>query len=146
MTKNNKNSFVVAMNNPGSRTDSFYKEQLLRDARALGLTISGEDYPAVRSGIDLANTGNIISVGTSDQFDVDWIRRPGFVCERGLKPVYNIVEDWNTIQKSLVKYAEEKYGMPLYNGKKVTFHKGFVKVGTDLIYNDEIAQICVRLR
>lgn len=146
MTKNTKNSFVVVMNNPGSRTDEFYKKQLLKDARALGLTIAGEDYPPVRSGIDMATTGNAITVGTSDHFDMDWIRRPGYICERGLKPIYNIVEDWNTIQSKLNTYAEEKYGMRLANGKRVTFYKGFVKVGTDIIYNDEVAVMCVRLK
>lgn len=146
MTKNNKNSFAVLLNNPGSRTDEFYKNLLLKEARANGLTIAGEDRPYVTHGVDYASTGNLITVGTADNHDVEWVRRPAYLAERGVKPIYNIVEDWNTIVSSMRTYAEDKYGMRLRNGKKVTFHKDFVKVGTDIITNYEIGYIALNLR
>jgi hypothetical protein len=146
MTKNNKNSFAVRLNNPGSRTDAFYKERLLAEARKNGLSIAGEDRPYVTHGVDYATSGNLITVGTADNHDVEWVRRPEYLCERGVKPIYDIVEDWNTIVSSMRTYAEEKYGMRLGNGKKVTFHKDFVKIGTDIITNYEIGYIALNLR
>ena len=142
----NKNSFVVVLNNRNSRTDEYYTAMLLKKARGLGLTIAGEDWPDVRHGVEYAGTGNVLTFGTAKNHDVDWVRRPEYIAEKGYKPVYYIVEDWNTINTSLDKYADEKYGMRLSNGKRVTFHKDFVKIGTDIYTNREIGQITLRLR
>ena len=92
-----------AVNN---RTAKFYRDNILRNARELNLTIAGEDFPPVHSGIvDDAGYGNLLTVGTAPKHDLEWIRRPEFACEKGYKPIYDIIEDYNEIIKNMIKYA-----------------------------------------
>lgn len=144
MTKNNPNSFAVDMTQLSKNdvTARFYKEQLIANAKLAGLAVA--EFPFVRSGIDQAGAGNALTIGTSDKFDMDWVRRPQFLCERGIKPIYDIVDDWNEINAALVKYADEKYGLRTKDGAKITIHKDFVKVGYHVIPNDTLAEIIVR--
>lgn len=145
MTKNNKNSLVIDMSKTiTNATADFYKREFLKNARNLGLSIAGEDIPPVLSGIEEAGMGNLLTVGTADNHDVEWIRRPQFACERGLKPVYDIVDDWNEIQEALVKFYEEKYGLRTKDGAKITIHDGYVKVGYHIITDDTLAEVIAR--
>jgi len=146
MTKNNKNSFVIDTISAGNKnTVRFYLSELTENVRAKGLTVSGLDWPPVMSGIDQAELDSIITIGTSDKFDMDWIRRRGFACERGLKPVLNLVEDWAEIQDKLALYAVEKRAFTTRCGDKVTFHKGFVKVGRTIITDAELSKMYNRI-
>lgn len=145
MTKNRTNSFVIdTISASNGNTVRFYLGELIENAKAKGLTISGLDWPPVMSGIDMATLGSLITVGTSDKFDMDWIRRRGFACERGLKPVLNLVDDWAEIQEKLALYAVEKKAFTTRCGDKVTFHKGFVKVGKTIITDAELSKIYTR--
>lgn len=134
MTKNDKKngSFAVNLGNHKS-TAAFYKEQFLREVdKYPQLTVDGEDWPPVRSGINEAGANNLITVGTSDRHDVSWIRRPGFACERGIKPIYDIVEDWNEAKTSLRNFVNNKYGFRLPSGMKVQIHESFVRIGSKI--------------
>lgn len=146
MTKNNKNSFVIDTVSAETKgTVRFYLGELINNAQELGLTISGLDRPPVLNGIDQATLGNLITIGTSGTHDMDWIRRRQFAAERGLKPILNLVEDWAEIQERLALYAVEKKSFVTRTGDKVTFHKGFVKVGNTIITNEEVAKMYKRL-
>ena len=145
MTRNNKNSFVVSMDtlSKNDRTAEFYKTQFINNVKQLtGMTISQDSF--FTRGISQAGAGNAITVGTSGKYDVDWVERLQFICERGLKPVYNLVEDWNEINAALVKYADEKYGLRTQDGVRITMHKDFIKVGHHIITNETLAEILVR--
>lgn len=148
MTKNNKNSFVISFENVYNKaTADFYKKRYADKARELGLTISGEDYPRVRRGvIDHLTKGGLMTVGTSGTHDVEWIERLAFAAERGLNPVFDAVEDYNEAVGKMVKYAEDKYGMRLSSGARVTFHRGFVKIGHVIIPNRELKTIVILSR
>lgn len=122
-------------------TMDFYKRQFLQNARDLGLTISGENPPRVKSGIEEAGHGNILTVGTSSKHDVEWIRRPQYACEKGRTPVLDIVDDWNEVNRLLLRYFEEKYQMKLRSGATATVHDGFVKIGTEIVTFDELKKI-----
>lgn len=146
MTKNGKYSFAITSKKALTEaTARFYFNEFLKECRKRGLSISGEDYPAVRRGIEYIRLGHTMTVGTSGTHDVDWIERDGFVCERGLKPIYDLVEDWNVIVKKLADYAESK-AMRTVGGRKITFHAGFVMVGDEIIPNEDFAKIVARLK
>ena len=124
------------------KTAQFYKDQLIKNAKAAGLTVA--EYPYVRRGIDEAGAGNVLSFFTSDKFDMDWGQRPQFYCERGIKPVYDLVDDWNEVNAALVKGADVKYGLRTKDGAKITVHKDFIKVGHHVVTNETLAEIIVR--
>ncbi len=146
MTKNGEYSFAITSKKALTKaTAAFYFNEFLREARKRNLTISGEDYPIVRRGIEKICLGHTMTVGTSGTHDIDWIERDGFVCERGLKPIFDLVEDWNVIVKKLADYAESK-GLRTLRGTKITFHAGFVMVGDEIIPNEDFAKIVARLK
>jgi len=142
-TTDRKNlSFVIDMTKAvNDRTAKFYKERVIENADNLGLTIAGLDYPPVRSGISQATYGNLLTVGTAPNHDMEWVRRPEFACEKGYKPVLDIIEDYNKIIEKMVRYAEAKNVLRIRSGAKVTFHDGFVKVGTEIITFEELDEI-----
>ncbi len=146
MTKNGKYSFAITSKKALTKaTAAFYFNEFLREVRKNGLTITGEDYPAVRRGIENIAFGNTMTVGTSGTHDIDFIERDGFVCERGLKPIYDLVEDWNIIVKKLAEYVDSK-ALRTLRGTKITFHAGFVMVGDEIIPNEDFAKIVARLK
>jgi len=137
-----RTNFVVDMTDTtNDRTARFYKEHILSHARKLGLTIAGEDIPTVRSGIAEAGMGNLLTVGTAPNHDLEWVRRTEFACEKGYKPVYDIVEDYNAIIENLYKYAYEVNRVMLISGAEATVHDGFIKIGTEIITFDELDKI-----
>lgn len=139
MTKNNNNSFVIdTISAETGNTVRFYLGELINKVQDFGLTVSGLDFPPVRRGINQIELGSLITIGTSDKFDIDWIARRGFACERGLKPVLHLVDDWAEIVEKLAIYANEKKSFVTRYGDKVTYHKGFVKVGKTIITNEEL--------
>lgn len=147
MTKNNKNSFVISFENTyNAATAEFYRNRYLDKARELGLTVAGEDYPRVRRGVLHASKGNAMTIGTAKNHDVEWIERLAFAAERGLSPIFDGVKDYHEAVGKMVKYAEEKYGMRLSSGARVTFHKGFVKIGHTIIPNNELRTIVIMTR
>jgi len=128
-----------------NRTAKFYMDRVMEHVNELGLTTAGEDFPPVKSPVDEAGFGNLLTVGTAPNHDVEWIRRPEFACEKGYKPVYDIIEDYNDIVKKLIQYAEEKNTINLRYGGKVTFHDGFIKVGIEIVTYDELYKIARKL-
>lgn len=109
MTKNI--SFIVdmteAMTNATART---YRKYIVNLAEDLGLKVSTTGVTAKR-GMEFAGLGNFLSVGTvfdKTGVDVEWIERLGYVCEKKYKPVYDIVDDIETIVSKLREYAANK--------------------------------------
>lgn len=146
MTKNTKYSFVVDSKYAVTgATVRLYIEEILKIARAGGLKISGEDLPLVRRGIEQIRLGNLMTVGTSGTHDIDWIERPAFACERSLKPVYDLVDDYKIITKKLVEYIESK-ALRTLNGTIITFHAGFVKIGREIIPNEVFAAMVAKIK
>jgi len=121
-----------------------YLEELVKRAQNLNLTVSGDGTAPVSGGdIRQARKGDFLSVGTSTRFDVNWIKRAGYVCDNGYKPVYTMTEDWKKINSALEQYADlkkSKFTCPLC-GNKVNIHSRFAVVdGRVRVYNnDEIA-------
>lgn len=147
MTKNNKNSFVISFENTyNATTATFYRNRILDKARELGLTVAGEDYPRVKRGVMHMSKGNAMTIGTAKNHDVEWIERLSFAAERGLNPIFDGVTEYNEVVGRMVKYAEDKYGMKLSSGARVTFHKGFVKIGATIIPNSELRTILIMTR
>lgn len=143
----NKYSFGVSFeNNYNEETSQFYKRRILDKARTLGLTLSGEDSPWVRRGMSHCGKGNVLTVGTSRTHDVEWIERLAYAAEKGIAPIFDGVKDYNEIIGKLVKYADEKYGMRLSSGARVSFHRGFVKIDHFIIPNSEIYKIYILAR
>jgi len=134
----------VGNDTANNSTANFYKRQLMQNIDELGLTVAGQDAPPVRSGINQAGFGNLITIGTAPNHDVEWVRRPQFACEKGYKPILDIVDDWTEINRLLVQYYKDKYEMKLKYGAKVTFHDGFVKIGTEIVTYDEMATILAK--
>jgi hypothetical protein len=104
-TKRNKNdgSFYVLLDE-----DNVYKRNLIDEAQNLGLTVSGDTTNRVKGGdIREAKYGDIITFGSSTRFDVNWIRRSQYACERSLIPIHKI-SDWDTVMSALRAFAKEK--------------------------------------
>jgi len=108
-----------------------YVKELVRQAQNLGLTVSG-DGTAQAGGklgdIRNAEKGDQITFGTSSRFDVNWIARDQYFCQKGYAPVYDIVKDWNKIEKAMKAFAEKKQLLKLSNGSDVQFHSRFMVV------------------
>lgn len=139
-------NFVIDMTEAVSnKTADFYKKRIMENIDELGLSVAGEDFPPVKTGVDKAGYGNLLTVGTAPNHDIEWIKRPEFACEKGYKPIYDIVEDYNDIIKKLIQYADEKNTINLKHGGKVTFHDGFIKVGTEIVTYDELYKIARKL-
>lgn len=123
-----KNSFAVNLTGKNNSTTEFYYNQLLkkvRSYRSQGLTVAGDDFPPLKKGrgVELAGRGNLMTVGTAKNHDVEWIERPEYACEKGIDPVYDLVKDWNKISTALDNYVDEKYGLRVSingNSRRVT--------------------------
>ncbi len=89
--------------------DNVYLPELIKEAQDLGLTVSGDGSATVKGGdIVNAGVGDILTFGTSSRFDVNWIRRSRYACEKGRRPIYDVAVDWKTILKALKCLAKEK--------------------------------------
>jgi len=136
---NNKGQFFVHV----SETTPYVKE-LVRKAQDLNLTVSGDGTAPVGKKLgDITNVrkGDQITFGSSDRFDVNWVARDGYTCSKGFAPVYDIVKDWNKIEKALKQFADQKKKLNTVNGENIQFHARFMMVdGRVVPYNrQEIA-------
>ena len=89
-------------------------DDLLRIAQRSNLTVSGDNTCKVGKGlgsIENIEKGNLITFGTSERFDVNWVSRRGYAYENGLVPVYDVVKDWNKILKAVKEMADEKQAL-----------------------------------
>lgn len=108
-----------------------YVKQLVKKAQDLGLSVSGDGTaPVGRTYGDIRNVekGNQITFGTSSRFDVNWTRRDEYFCQKGYAPVYDIVKDWNKIDKAMKQFAEQKKAIKLNDGTNIRFHARFCVV------------------
>jgi hypothetical protein len=106
-----------------------YVKELVRQAQQLQLTVSGDGTAPVKGGdIREAGKGDQITFGTSNRFDVNWVKRDQYFCQKGYAPVYDIVKDWNKIEKALKQFADRKKQLTCCNGVNVNFHSRFMVV------------------
>lgn len=157
---NTNNNFAVELSANDVR--GFYKKGLMD--RIVNdypwLTVAGIDAPYTTpggkqiTGVEYAGAGNVLTFGTAKQHDVNWVRRPDYVREKGYAPVYDIVKDWNTILNRLDSFARDRKPAPVYNrcvgcpynkttetnrsfylsdGTKVTVFDNFIKIGYTII-------------
>lgn len=104
-----------------------YVREFVRQAQDLGLTVSGDGTAEVKGGdIRSANKGNILTIGSSNRFDVNWVKRDEYACKKGMAPVYEIVKDWDKAIKALKQYADQKKNVTLRDGSEVHFHSRFM--------------------
>lgn len=130
MTKNSAFSFAVQLPTSTQDPNNFYKKGLMEEINKYPwLTVSGHNPPPVGRGVEYATNGNLMTFGTSDKFDCDWIERPGYARERGITPILDLVKDWKTVVDKLKTYADSKKTYTTEHGAKVTFHPNYVKVG-----------------
>lgn len=98
-------SFVVIA------SDLELAQSLITKAQKLNLTVSGDDTCKVGKNLgSIVNIqkGNLITFGTSERFDVNWVARRGYAYENGMVPVYDISKDWYKILNALSALASEK--------------------------------------
>jgi len=96
-------SFAVLLDEP-----TVYLEELVKEAQKRGLTVSGDETARTTGGsIINAGYGDIVTFGTSTRFDVNWIKRSQYACERSIIPIHKI-SDWDTVTKALKAFAKEK--------------------------------------
>ena len=135
----NKNAFAIELPALNVDPQGFYKKglvEILTSDKYKKLTIAGIDLPTVIRGIQHAGPGNLITIGTAKNHDVEWIERPNFAREKGYNPVYDLVADWKTVTNKLDVYYNEKYPKN-YNftgayGANVQVFDGFVKIGDNI--------------
>lgn len=145
MTKNTNNFIIDTKNAINDTTLQYFLQELISFAKQLGLSVSSRPY--VGYGVSDAEIGELISVGTSAQYDVDVIVRRGYAHEQGYTMFLDLVNDFNEIKKRLMLYSLglDVQSQELYCGGKVTFHNGFIKVdseeGSVIIKNEEIGEI-----
>jgi hypothetical protein len=114
-----------------------YVRELVRQAQELGLTVSGDGTAPVKGGdIREVAKGGLITVGTSKNFDVNWIKRDGYFTSKKIAPVYDIVKDWNKIEKAMKQFADQKKSVNLNDGTTVRFHSRFMVVDGKVIPYD----------
>ena len=134
---NNKGQFFVNISEK-----SPYVKELVRQAQNLNLTVSGDGTAPTKGGdITEARKGDQITVGSSSRFDVNWTKRDQYFCQKGYAPVYDIVKDWNKIEKALKQFADQKKRLNTVDGNDIRFHARFMVVdGRVVSYNrQEIA-------
>lgn len=146
-TANDK--FIVQLPTAAQDTTGFYKREFLGAVQKKypWLTIAGLDAPFttpkgnVINGVQYAGAGNLITVGTARQHDVNWVKRAAFACEKGYNPVYDLVKDWNTVMGKLETYAMNRKPAPRYYGNTYVVNRNTavvrdvrVTVTNDFIY------------
>lgn len=92
-------------------SDLHLADSLIQRAQRANLTVSGDRTCKVGNGlgsIENIQEGNLITFGTSERFDVNWVARRGYAFENGLVPVYDIKKDWFKILDAMNEMAKEK--------------------------------------
>jgi hypothetical protein len=116
-----------------------YVKELVRQAQNLNLTVSGDGTAKTGKNLgDIRNAekGDQITFGTSSRFDVNWIARDQYFCQKQYAPVYDIVKDWNNVEKAMKEFAAKKKEAQLPCGTNVRFHSRFMVVDGQVIpYN-----------
>ena len=129
---NNKGQFFVHISEK-----SPYVKELVRQAQNLNLTVSGDGTAPVKGGdIKQAEKGDQITVGSSSRFDVNWTKRDQYFCQKGYAPVYDIVKDWNKIEKALKQFADQKKKLNTLEGDNIQFHARFMVVDGRVVKYD----------
>lgn len=154
----NKN-FAVTLPSQSNDPKGFAKAALINrlQAKYPWLTIDGVNDPVKYNvfgeevpGVQYAGPKDIITFGVSEHHDVSWKPSFGRKLVAAPVPVYDIIEDWNTVVNKLDKYATAKrskgcLGCPFFNkcrednsyrlsdGRKVSVFDNFVKIGTTII-------------
>lgn len=129
---NNKGQFFVQV----TEKDPYVK-RLVEKAQDLGLTVSGDGTAPAKGGdIRQVRKGDQITFGSSSRFDVNWTKRDEYFCGKGYAPVYDIVKDWNKIDKAMKQFAEQKRSLNLNNGTNIRFHSRFMVVDGKIISYD----------
>lgn len=120
---NNKGQFFVQITEKHP-----YVKELVRQAQNLNLTVSGDGTAPVKGGdITQAQKGDQITFGSSSRFDMNWTKRDQYFCQNKYAPVYDIVKDWDKIEKALKQFAAQKKST-CYDGRNVRFHTRFMVV------------------
>lgn len=137
---NNKGQFFVNISEK-----SPYVKELVRQAQNLNLTVSGDGTAPTKGGdITQAQKGDQITVGSSTRFDVNWTKRDQYFCQKGYAPVYDIVKDWNKIEKALKQFADQKKKLNTISGNDIRFHARFMVVdGRVVPYNKQEIAVLV---
>ena len=137
---NNKGQFFVNISEK-----SPYVKELVRQAQNLNLTVSGDGTAPTKGGdITQAQKGDQITVGSSTRFDVNWTKRDQYFCQKGYAPVYDIVKDWNKIEKALKQFADQKKKLNTVSGNDIRFHARFMVVdGRVVPYNKQEIAVLV---
>jgi hypothetical protein len=138
LLNNNGQFFVhVSEKNP-------YLKELVRQAQNLNLTVSGDGTNTVKGGdITQAQKGDQITFGTSSRFDVNWTKRDQYFCQKGYAPVYDIVKDWNKIEKAMKQFANQKKVMNTVDGTNIRFHARFMVVDGRVVSYDNAQIACL---
>lgn len=111
-----------------------YLRELVKQAQDLGLTVSGDGTAPVKGGdITQATKNSIISFGSSSRFDVNWMRRDQYACKKGVTPVYDVVKDWDKIEKAMKQFADQKKSIRTADGTNIRFHSRFMVVDGKII-------------
>ena len=139
---NNKGQFFVHISEK-----SPYVKRLVEKAQDLNLTVSGDNTAPVGKRLgDIRNAqkGDQITFGTSSRFDMNWVARDEYFCQKGFAPVYDIVKDWNKIEKALKQFADQKKKLNTVNGNDVRFHARFMVVDGRIVpYNKQEVAVLV---
>lgn len=103
---------------PTSNIDSanYYKRALIEKIQKQHphLTIAGLDRPFYTDkgnyikGVDYAPAGSLITFGTAKYHDVNWVKNPEYAAKKGYAPVYDLLNDWNTIDQKLRTFANNR--------------------------------------
>lgn len=105
-----------------------YLKRLVEKCQDLGLTVSGDGTAPVKGGdIRQAQKGDQVTFGTSKRFDVNWVKRDEYFCKKGYRPVYDIVQDWEKIDRAIKQFADQKKSLEL-NGQNIRFHSRFMVI------------------
>jgi len=106
-----------------------YVRELVRRAQDLNLTVSG-DGTAVEKGGDITCVpkGGLITFGTSTRFDMNWVKRDGYFTDNGYQPVYDIVKDWDKINRALDRFAAAKAAKRYAESQNTRYHRSFCVV------------------
>lgn len=120
---NNKGQFFINVSE-----ETPYVREFVRQAQDLNLTVCGDGTNKTRLDITQVRKGDQITVGSSPNFDVNWVKRDQYFCQKGYAPVYDIVKDWNKIEKALKQFADQKKRMYTLDGTDIKFHARFMVI------------------
>ena len=88
--------------------NNVYLKEMVKLAQKNGLTVSGDSSACVSGGdIKAAGLGDIVTFGTSTRFDMNWISRKRYACERSIMPIHR-ASDWSIVKKAIKALAKEK--------------------------------------